>query len=67
MRGNAADVLSKFLVEIISMEVMKFLVRLNAGSDQVWRMLERVDKEMTIRLSFEHCIWRKALLWTLWM
>lgn len=36
--------MSKYLVETIPMEVMKFLARLNAVSDEAWRMVERADK-----------------------
>jgi hypothetical protein len=45
MRDNAAEVLSKYLVETIPLDVMKFLARLNAVSDEAWRMVERADKE----------------------
>jgi predicted transcriptional regulator len=44
-RDNAADVMSMYSVETITMEVMKFLARLNAVSDEAWRMVERADKE----------------------
>ena len=45
MRDNAAEVLSKYLVETIPLDVMKFLARLNTISDEAWRMVERADKE----------------------
>jgi hypothetical protein len=45
IRGNAADVMSKYLVETIPMEVKKFLARLNAVCDEAWRMVQPVDKK----------------------
>jgi hypothetical protein len=44
IRDSAADVMSKYLVDTTPMEVMKFLARLNAVSDEAWRMVERADK-----------------------
>jgi hypothetical protein len=45
IKDNAADVMSKYSVETIPMEVMKFLARLDAVSDEAWRMVEWADKE----------------------
>ncbi len=44
IRDSAADIMSKYLVDTMPMEVMKFLARLNAVSDEAWRMVERADK-----------------------
>ena len=44
IRDNAADVMSKYFVETLPMEVMKFLARLNGVSDEAWRMVDRADK-----------------------
>jgi IS30 family transposase len=61
-RDNAADVMNMYSVETIPMEVMKFLARLNAVSDEAWRMFERGTKKATIEQSFERCIWLKRQL-----
>lgn len=45
IRDNAADVMSKYFVEILPTEVIKFLARLNAVSDEVWGMVREADKE----------------------
>jgi hypothetical protein len=44
MRDNAAEVMSKYLVETIPMEVTMFLASPNEVSDEAWRMVERADK-----------------------
>lgn len=44
IRDNAVDVMSNYLVETIPMEVMKFLARPNAVSDEAWRMVEHAEK-----------------------
>lgn len=54
IRDNAADVMSKYFVEILPMEVIKFLARLNAVSDEVWGWLERQTRRVTLRQNFEH-------------
>jgi predicted secreted protein len=35
----------KYLVETIPLEATKFLSRLNAISDEAWKMVEQADKE----------------------
>lgn len=41
--------MSKYLVEIVPSEVTKFLSRLNAISDEAWKMVEDADKDEDVK------------------
>ena len=45
IRDNAADIMDKYFIETLPMDLMKFVARLNAVSDEAWRVVERPDRK----------------------